>query len=158
MQSARRSRSNREGFTLIEMLVVLAILVLLMSMVGPRIMKSREKARNGSAMSQIGMLQGSLESYVLDMNEYPSTEVGLQALIEASSEEETTTKWDGPYLSKSKLPKDPWGRDYQYEFPPTHGKDESVPDIWSLGYDGEDNTEDDVVSWTKEEDEEEEIE
>ncbi len=151
MKSRKIHQANRQGFTLIEMLVVLAILVLLMSMVGPRILGSRNKADISTAKSQIGMLQASLQTYNLDMRSYPETEQGLNALVESPSKEKTETKWDGPYISKATLPKDPWGHDYQYEFPPTHGKDKDQPDIWSLGPDGEDATADDIVSWVPEE-------
>lgn len=158
MKRVTRKQSDRKGFTLIEMLVVLAILVLLMSLVGPRILKSRDKADINTTKSQIGMLEGSLESYALDMRTYPATEQGLLALVEKSSDDDSSPSWAGPYITKSKLPKDPWGRDYQYEFPPTHGLDETRPDIWSLGPDGEDNTEDDVVNWDSEEGDEEVVE
>jgi len=146
-------RAERTGFTLIEMLVVLAILVLLMSMVGPRILGSRKKADISAAKSQIGMLSTSVESYAVDMKEFPSTDQGLKALVEAPSDKgnDKDTKWDGPYVSKSPIPKDPWGHEYQYEYPPKHGKDKS-PDIWSLGPDGQDNTDDDIVSWNKQDD------
>jgi len=143
-------RSERSGFTLIEMLVVLAILVLLMSMVGPRILGSRKKADISTAKTQIGMLEASLERYVLDTRTYPSTEDGLVALIEEPSDEDNGKNWDGPYITKSKIPKDPWGGDYQYEFPPSHGKDKDTPEIWSTGPDGEEGTEDDIVSWVDE--------
>ena len=148
--STRRTPAPRRGFTLIEMLVVLAILVLIMSMVGPRILGSRDKANVSAAKGQIEMLQASLEHYTLDMNDFPSTEQGLAALVEAPADEEAKTKWEGPYINKSTIPKDPWGRDYHYEYPPTHGTDKH-PDIWSVGHDGEENTDDDVVSWAGEE-------
>lgn len=166
MKTKRTINRKRDGFTLIEMLVVLAILVLLMSMVGPRILGSRQKADISTAKSQIGMLQASLETYNIDMRTYPETEQGLVALVESPSESKETkgaksgassnsgAKWDGPYVAKSSIPKDPWGNEYQYEFPPTHGKDKSAPNIWSLGPDGEDGSEDDIVSWVGEEGEE----
>ena len=153
MQRTRKSRQQRGGFTLIEMLVVLAILVLLMSMVGPRILGSREKADISSTKTQIGMFRGSLEQFNLDTRTYPTTEEGLAALVEAPSDEESESNWDGPYISKSEIPKDPWGSDYQYQYTPAHGKGDS-PDIWPLGPDKEDNTEDDITNWTKEEGEE----
>lgn len=144
---------NRRGFTLIEMLVVLAILVLLMSMVGPRILGSRKKADINTTKAQIGSFQASLDSYNLDMRNYPETESGLEALLESpdTEEDEGSAKWGGPYINKSKIPKDPWGHDYQYEFPPTRGKSKETPNIWSLGPDGEDGTDDDIVSWVSDE-------
>lgn len=165
MKTKRMINRKRNGFTLIEMLVVLAILVLLMSMVGPKILGSRQKADINSAKTQIGMLQDSLQTYNIDMRTYPATEQGLVALVESPSESNDTkgakggassnagSKWDGPYVAKSSIPKDPWGNDYQYEFPPTHGKDKTIPNLWSFGPDGEDGSEDDIVSWAGEEDE-----
>jgi general secretion pathway protein G len=155
MKRIEKHHHKRAGFTLIEMLVVLAILVLLMSMVGPRILGSRKKADISTTKSQIGMLMASLETYDLDMRTYPETDQGLQALIELPSEEDSdsTSKWDGPYITKQAIPKDPWGNDYQYEFPPTKGKDKEAPNIWSFGPDGEDNTEDDIISWISEDEE-----
>lgn len=147
MRTRRVEHKQRGGFTLVEMLVVLAILVLLISMVGPRIMGSRQKADVNAAKSQIGMLMSALDHYVLDMKDFPDTETGLTALVEDPSKDDgKKSKWDGPYLKKTQIPKDPWGNSYQYEFPATHGK-RKEPEIWSFGPDGQDNTEDDIVSW-----------
>lgn len=147
MKKQRVQKQGRGGFTLVEMLVVLAILVLLISMVGPRILGSKQKADISAAKTQIGMLMSALELYIVDMKVYPETEVGLNALLEdPSTEEEEKSKWDGPYIKKSEIPKDPWGNEYQYEFPGTHTKRKD-PEIWSKGPDGQDNTDDDVVSW-----------
>jgi len=149
-------KNHRRGFTLVEILIVLGIMVFLLAMVGPRLLGSKQKADIQAAKTQIGLFEQSLQSYVLDMNTFPETEAGLVALIEkpeASSEGEKEgkkEKWDGPYLQKTSLPKDPWGNDYQYEFPPSHGKGKD-PEIWSYGPDGQDNTEDDIVNWEKEE-------
>jgi len=147
MRIERRHTHQRGGFTLVELLVVLAILVLLISMVGPRILGSKQKADVSAAKTQIGMLQSALESYVVDMRQYPETEMGLAALIEDPvKEDEKKSKWDGPYLKKGQVPKDPWGNDYQYAFPGNHGN-KKEPDLWSFGPDGQDNTEDDIVTW-----------
>lgn len=142
------------------MLVVLAILVLLISMVGPRIMGSKQKADISAAKTQIGMLMSSLDYYMNDMREYPDTEQGLAALIEdPTSDSDKKSKWDGPYIKKTQVPKDPWGNEYQYEFPGTHvdrgEKKPKQPEIWSMGPDGQDGTDDDVVSWEDEKKEDE---
>jgi len=152
-------KSIRKGFTLVEVLIVLAILVLLLSMVGPRVLGSKQKADIQATQTQIGLFQSSLQSYALDMNTYPETESGLVALIEKpeaegkSDGDKKKDKWDGPYIQKTSIPKDPWGNEYQYEFPPTHGKGKD-PEIWSFGPDGQDNTDDDIVSWEKDKKEE----
>lgn len=141
------------GFTLVEVLVVMAILVLLAGLVAPRILGSKKKANIQTVTTQIGGFKSALERYALDMDTFPTTEQGLESLVKEPETEGDTTdsaksRWDGPYLNSDELPVDPWGNDYQYEFPGTHGKGES-PEIWSLGPDGEDDTEDDIVSWTK---------
>jgi general secretion pathway protein G len=161
---------SRQGFTLTELLIVMAILVLLVSMVGPRLLGSKEKADINSVKTQIGMFQSSLERYAVDMNRFPSSEQGLAALIAEPSSDSSggdlegggegdlelegsdggggsSSNWDGPYLKSDTLPKDPWGNSYRYEYPGTHNKLD-IPDIWSLGPDGEENTDDDIVSWT----------
>lgn len=162
----------RRGFTLTELLIVMAILVLLVSLIGPRLLGSKQKADVNAVKTQIGMFQSALERYAVDMNKFPSTEEGLSALVakpgdaggsgSASGESSeasggdaaaggtaATGTWDGPYLKTESLPKDPWGNNYAYEYPPTHNKI-NVPDIWSWGPDGQENTEDDIVSWTGE--------
>jgi general secretion pathway protein G len=140
------NRRPRRGFTLVEMLVVLAILVLLVSMVVPRILGSQKKANINAAKTQIGMLKASLERYVIDCKKYPTTEQGLAALVQKPADLSEKSAWDGPYVN-GEIPKDPWGNEYQYEYPPTRGKGDT-PDIWSYGPDEEDNTEDDICSWT----------
>lgn len=162
MRKHTRTTSRRRGFSLTELLIVMAILVLLVSLVGPRLLGSKKKADVSSVKTQIGLFQTALERYSLDMNRFPSTEDGLAALVEkpsaaATSEDATDTaseeddssssNWDGPYLKTTTLPKDPWGKAYRYEYPPTRSKGD-MPEIWSLGPDGQENTDDDIVSWT----------
>ncbi len=161
MKKQRTQVTTRSGFTLTELLIVMAILVLLVSLVGPRLLGSKKKADISAVKTQIGLFQSSLERYALDMNKFPSTEEGLAALVEKPSADGASTSqnvelgdeedadeggsdWGGPYIKS--LPKDPWGKAYKYEFPPTHSKGEE-PDIWSYGPDGEENTDDDIVSW-----------
>jgi general secretion pathway protein G len=131
---------------------------------------SKQKADINSVKTQIGMFQSALERYAVDMNKFPSTEEGLAALVSRPSEdgvdssssdtestdtasldgggsESSGSTWDGPYLKTETLPTDPWGKPFSYEFPPTHNKI-NLPDIWSFGPDGQENTEDDIVSWT----------
>ena len=156
MRRYRTKRTRREGFTLMELLIVLGILVMLIALAAPRLLGTRKKANIKTAQSQIGLLRGALDLYELDHNTFPSTEDGLRALIEPPSEADAdpdaedgsgaaTSGGSGSYLNKD-LPKDPWGNDYQYAYPPERGSGD-YPDIWSLGPDREDNTEDDICSW-----------
>ena len=146
----RRSR-RRSGFTLMELLLVMAILVILLGLVAPRFLGTQQKANASAAKSQIGLFKSPLEMYALDLNDYPPTDQGLAALTEEPSDIANPGRWKGPYLD-SGIPKDPWGHDYQYEYPPTH-QDRDFPDIWSVGPDGEEGTEDDIKNWSTDEDE-----
>ena len=121
---------RQRGFTLIELLVVLVILGLLMSVVGPRVMKYVGGAKTDTARMQIEELAGALDMYHLEVGRYPTQDAGLQALIEQPAGEK---RWKGPYLRKAKVPSDPWGHDYVYRFPGQHG----AFDIYSLGADGQ---------------------
>ena len=119
MKRMKKRQPNRSGFTLIEMLVVLAIIVLLAAMVGPRILGQRDKADIQSTVGQIEMFRAALMQYNLDTRTYPSTEEGLVALVEEPADEEDgNSKWSGPYIEKSEIPNAPWGNDYQYQFTP----------------------------------------
>lgn len=148
-----RQDRRRRGFTLTELLIVMAILVLLVSLVGPKLLGSKQKADINSAKTQIGMFQAALERYAIDMNRFPNTEEGLAALVsdptqtEGQETGEGGSSWDGPYLKQSSIPKDPWNNPYAYEYPPTRSKGD-LPEIWSFGPDGQEDTEDDIASWT----------
>ena len=146
MMQRSRKRDSTQGFTLVEMLVVLAILVLVVSMVVPRVIGSQKKADMRTAKIQIGRIRSALEGYAADVKQFPTTEQGLTALVERPSDLEESRQWEGPYFDAD-LPKDPWGHEFQYQYPPTHTRGDS-PEIWSMGPDGEDNTEDDICSWT----------
>ncbi len=150
MNQRKPNRKKQRGFTLMELLVVLAILVLLIAIVTPRIIGTQEKADEKATQIQIGSFKGALERYALEMKGFPKSEQGLKALVSRPSDDEGKAgqKWDGPYLNDDVLPSDPWGNKYQYEYPPVNGKGK-FPDIWSYGPDGEDGTDDDIVSWKK---------
>ena len=116
------------GFTLLELLVVVAIIGLLVGFVAPRYFGQIGKSEVTAARAQIDALGKALDQYRLDTGHYPSTEQGLDALMQRPQNE---PKWNGPYLRKS-VPQDPWGRPYQYRAPGEKGDF----DLLSLGKDG----------------------
>lgn len=130
----RQYKQRQRGFTLIELLVVLVILGLLMSVVGPRVMKYVGGAKTDTARMQIEELAGALDMYQLEVGRYPAQNVGLQALVTQPTGEK---RWNGPYLRKSKVPTDPWGNNYIYRIPGQHG----AFDLYSLGADGQEGGE-----------------
>ncbi len=142
----RQTHSRRAGFTLVEMLIVLGILVAMFALVLPRFLGSQKKAKIDLSKTQIGAFRAALERYYVDCDRFPTTEQGLQALVSVPADLPANITWHGPYVSND-IAADPWGNPYQYEFPPTQGNGDS-PDIWSYGPDGEEGTEDDVCSWT----------
>jgi general secretion pathway protein G len=140
---ARRGRRTNAGFTLVELLVVLAILGLLVGLVGPQVMNALGSSKTKTARIQISQLGSALDIYRLEVGRYPSTDEGLQALVERPGD---VSSWNGPYLPKSEVPKDPWGYDYQYRSPGEHGSF----DLWSLGADnrqGGESEDQDVLGW-----------
>lgn len=129
------------GFTLVELLVVMVILVLLASLIAPRVVGYLGSSRSKSAGVQIQGLSTSLELYYLDMGTYPATADGLQALVAAPARSQG---WNGPYLNKPVVPLDPWGRAYRYESPGKKGKF----DLYSFGRDDkEGGTGEDADLW-----------
>lgn len=130
---------NARGFSLIELLIVMIILGLLASLVGPRMFGKLGMAKQKTAKTQIEMLMTALDSYRLDVGKYPPS---LEALVSGDGD-----KWDGPYLPKGKeVPRDPWDNPYEYVNPGEHGE----VDIISFGADGQhggDGEDADVGSW-----------
>lgn len=122
--SARRPR----GFTLLELLVVLVVLGLLVSIVGPRYFNQLGKSEAKAAQAQLASIAKALDLYRVDVGRYPSTEQGLASLSAAPPNE---ARWRGPYLQKA-VPADPWGRAYVYKSPGEHGDF----DLLSYGKDG----------------------
>lgn len=138
-----RSQASEGGFSLIELIVVLVILGLLATVVGPRVMDRLGRGKIEIARLQIDQLEGALGLFRFDVGRYPTSSEGMQILIEDRG---GIQNWSGPYLDKKTLPKDPWGREYQYRSPGQNGDF----DLWSLGADGTEGGEGDnidVTSW-----------
>ena len=129
MVSWRRGRLATGGFTLVELLVVLAILTLLAGLVGPRVLGQLGGAKVKSAAVQIADIDKALELFKLDVGRFPTNEEGLGAL---NSRPATATGWSGPYMKGSAIPADPWGHPYHYANPGPAG----AVEILSLGADG----------------------
>ena len=133
-------RRRRSGFTLMEVLLVLAILVILGSMVGFFVAGMQKSSYEDAARVQIGVFEQVLDAYRLHVGSYPTTTQGLPALRLPPSDLQNPNKWRGPYLKKD-VPLDPWGNQYQYEL---IGAEEYR--IWSWGADGMSGTADDIAN------------
>lgn len=129
----KKIRINSRGFTLIEIMVVIIILGILAVYIGPKIMGRPGQAKQVKAKVDISALETALKLYKLDNGGFPSTEQGLQALVEKPETGNVPKKWrEEGYLDKSKVPKDPWGNEFVYLSPGVHGDF----DIISYGGDG----------------------
>lgn len=141
-----RNQNNR-GFSLIELMVVIVIMGVLAGMIVPRIMDRPEQAKATKAKMMIETIGTALDLYKLDMGTYPTTEQGLQALVQAPETDGESSNWrTGGYLDKGKLPKDPWNNDFIYLSPGEHGEF----DLTCLGGDrapGGEGTAADLNSW-----------
>lgn len=129
MLGSRRIRSAIGGFTLVELLVVLAILTLLAGLVGPRVLGQLGGAKTKTAAVQIADLEKALEIFKLDVGRFPTNEEGLEALNKRPA---TAAGWSGPYLKGTGVPPDPWGHPFRYANPGAGGGIE----VLSLGADG----------------------
>jgi general secretion pathway protein G len=134
MKTIKEKKNTEAGFTLIELMVVIVILGILAGLIIPRFMGEPDKAKQAAAKTQIVSLETALKMYKLDNGGYPTTEQGLKALVEAPTIGNLPKNWrQGGYLEKGKIPKDPWGNEFVYISPGTHGDF----DLVCLGADGE---------------------
>jgi len=128
-----KTSKTASGFTLIELLIVIVILGLLMSLVAPAMFSKVDSTKIKTARAQMQMFQTALDTYRLDMGDYPEE---LTELVRSNK-----SGWDGPYLPK-KVPVDPWGNEYRYEFP---GPDGGAFRLLSLGKDGQPDGKDEAA-------------
>ncbi len=136
---------QEDGFTLVEILVVITIIGLIMGLVGPRVLNYLSESKAKAAAIQIQSFSSALDLLYLDIGRYPATSEGLAALVQRPS---GASSWNGPYLKNATVPNDPWAHPYKYRSP-----SERAPfEITSLGSDGQEGgagTASDIKSWDK---------
>jgi general secretion pathway protein G len=126
----RRRRAGEEGFTLVEMLVVITIIGLIMGLIGPRVLNYLSESKVKAARIQLQSFSSALDLFYLDAGRYPSSSEGLGALMQRTP---GVAAWNGPYLKGNSLPSDPWNHSYVYRSPGEHGPYEII----SYGADGQ---------------------
>lgn len=142
MTGKPKRRLSEGGFTLVELLVVLVILGLLASLVGPTLVEHLKPAKRTVAAAQIEEFAAALDNFYVDVGRYPAAEEGLPSLLDKPT---GAKNWKGPYLRKE-IPTDPWGNPYVYRIPGQHGP----YDLLSYGADGKeggDGENADITSW-----------
>lgn len=145
MESLASKRRRQQGFTLLEIMVVIVILGLLVAVVAPNVLQNQDRAMVEKARADIAVLEQSLDMYKLDNHVYPTTDQGLMALVKAPQTGPQPKNYrSNGYIKR--LPDDPWGNPYQYIQPGEHGP----YDLYSLGADGDEGGEElasDIVNW-----------
>ncbi|MEE9295867.1 MAG: type II secretion system major pseudopilin GspG [Phycisphaerae bacterium] len=147
-----RTTRRRSGFTLIEVLMVAAILALLAAFAVPALMGAGDRARKDlcrAAIGRNGSIASALKQYRFDVGRYPDSDEGLAALYERpSSVDEDKKLWRGPYMETPLQElRDPWENEFQYRSPGDFNEDHY--DLWSIGPDADDGTDDDVKNWVE---------
>ena len=143
-RAGHRGKGARRAFTLIELLLVLVILAVLAVVVVPKFTGRSQQAKVTAAKTDIASLELAIDSFEVDCSRYPTTEEGLQALVQQPS---GLVEWKQPYLKKRGLPKDPWGNPYVYRCPGQHNT--SGYDLYSVGPDGQEGGGDDIDNWSE---------
>ena len=138
--------NNEDGWTFMETLIVIAIILILTSSVGYMAVQYLDKARIAAAKSQIESFCTALESYYIDNGRYPSGEQGLAALWEKPTVQPVSDKWSGPYMYKN-TPKDPWGNEYEYTSPGKNGLPYTIRSFGADGREGGEKNDADISSW-----------
>lgn len=139
---------SEAGFTLIELMVVIIILGLLAAIVMPRIVGETDKARYGTALAQMRILEDALKRYKLDSGFFPTTEQGLESLVQQPTTGTLPRNWpEGGYLDKQEVPLDPWGNAYIYISPGQHGPDYDLKSLGADGLEGGETYNADIESW-----------
>ncbi len=142
MPRRREATRRQQGFTLLEVMVVIVILGILGSLVVPNLMGNKSKADRQKVLSDLSTLESALDMYRLDNVNYPTAEQGLEALVRAPEAAPQPRQYpEGGYIRR--LPKDPWGEAYQYRLPGKHGR----VDMYSAGPDRQIDTDDDIGTW-----------
>lgn len=139
-----RRRNRRSGFTLLEVLLVVAILVALAAFAVPSLLGTQEGNQRDMAKLNVSKLDSEVFKYKLDTGVFPTTEQGLMALKQPPNP--APQNWRGPY-DKNPAAQDPWGSPYSYQYPGT--RNPNAPDIWSNGPDRQSGTADDIGNWTQ---------
>jgi len=136
-------RRGQAGFTLIEIMVVMAIIAMLAAMVGPQLIRRQVTAQKQATRAQIEMFGTALDMFRLDVGRYPTSQEGLQALRQPVG---GSTRWDGPYLKKE-VPNDPWDQPYVYRSPGQGGRPYDLLSYGDDGTPGGDGDGTDITSW-----------
>ncbi|MCL2742765.1 MAG: type II secretion system major pseudopilin GspG [Planctomycetaceae bacterium] len=143
----RKGNSHRGGFTLVEVMIVLFILLSIAAVGVVAVLNARERANIDSTQAYIRALASALDLYSAHVGRFPTPEQGLNALMEAPGDLPDPSKWSGPYLKDSARTEDPWGNPYQYTAPGQRSRDGY--DVWSFGPNGIDGDDDDIGNWSK---------
>lgn len=134
--------NEHSGFTLMEVLLVLVILVVLASMAVTIFGGTQEQAMKDAAKGQIGIFKSAINLYKFHTKNYPE---GLEGLIARPGDAKLSERWAGPYIDATKVPLDPWDREYKFAAPGKHNTESF--DVWSVGPDGQEGNDDDIGNW-----------